>query len=93
MNNETPVKVVVRVRPLNEKETEEGQTKFLSVARRDSGARIEVQKGDAETKHYSFDKILDEGATHNDVFENTAAGLADDLIHGNSIFWIKKSQI
>lgn len=77
------VRVVVRCRPLNSKESAEGRARIVDV---DAGARsvslrAPAPSGDAP-KAFTFDATFDCGAAQRDVYDNAAAAIVNSVLSG-----------
>jgi hypothetical protein len=72
-SNSNNVKVVVRVRPLNEDEISHGISKCMAVLD-PSSVTIETKP---ESKIFSYDFVVNEDATQESVFLNVAKPIAD----------------
>lgn len=77
------VRVVVRCRPLNGKETAEGRQRIVDV---DPGAAAVTLRpppggGDAP-RTFTFDSAFDSGASQREVYENAAMAIVNSVLEG-----------
>jgi hypothetical protein len=78
------VKVVVRCRPLNSKETADGRERIVEV---DAGAgqvllRNPAAQAGEPPKVFTFDKSFDEAFTQRQIFDETARPIIDSVLEG-----------
>ncbi|BFZ03931.1 hypothetical protein BsWGS_06971 [Bradybaena similaris] len=83
------VKVVVRCRPMNEKEIADGHQRGLSVPRvvemNVQRGLIEVRNpkgGDSESKKFTFDSVYDWNSKQRDLYDETFYDLVDSVLKG-----------
>ena len=77
------VKVVVRCRPMNRKEIEDGRERVVDMNLKTNQVQVRnpKQAGDA-SKPFTFDKIYDWNSMQEPVFEETARPIIDQVIGG-----------
>jgi len=76
------IKVVVRVRPMSQKEKDRG---CLSIVQQDEGNnQISIRKPDEEEniKSFAFDSVFNEASEQALVYEKTAFKLVESVIEG-----------
>merc|ERR1719401_617374 len=77
------VKVVVRVRPINTKERNEGRQKIIEMDIKRGVAIIKKPGGnERDAKDFTFDAVFDENFTQLKVFEETALEIVDSVMDG-----------
>ena len=77
------VKVVVRCRPMNQKEIEDSRTRVVEMDLRTNQVRVKNPKDLRETpKPFTFDKIYDWNSMQEPVFLETAQPIIDQVIGG-----------
>ncbi|CAK8691357.1 unnamed protein product [Clavelina lepadiformis] len=81
-NNEC-VKVVVRCRPLNQKEIGQHHESVVNMDLKMGQVQIKNPKNPTDTpKAFTFDSIYDWNSTQTDIFEETFQGLLDSVLNG-----------
>jgi kinesin family protein 3/17 len=80
------VRVVVRCRPLNSKETADGRARIIEMDKRQGQVTLQ-NKADAGSskeppKAFTFDAVFDWESTQREVYENTAAGIVNSTLEG-----------
>lgn len=80
------VRVVVRCRPLNSKETADGRSRIVEMDKRQGQVTLQ-NKADAGSskeppKAFTFDAVFDWESTQREVYENTAAGIVTSTLEG-----------
>jgi hypothetical protein len=80
------VRVVVRCRPLNAKETADGRTRIVEMAKGQGQVllrtKAEGAAGSDPPKAFTFDAVFDWESTQREVYENTAAGIVNSTLEG-----------
>ncbi|GAX77721.1 hypothetical protein CEUSTIGMA_g5164.t1 [Chlamydomonas eustigma] len=77
------VKVVIRCRPLNGKETADGRKTIVEMDQKEGVIRLLNPKGDGEApKSFTFDQVYDWNSTQLDIFDITARPLIDSAMEG-----------
>jgi kinesin family protein 3/17 len=84
MKSEECVKVVVRCRPLSEKEVNDGRQRIVDM----DGARGEVRVSNPKAgpgeppKSFTFDQVYDWNSRQQDLYRKTAAPIVDSVLEG-----------
>jgi hypothetical protein len=73
------VQVVVRVRPPNEREKEQGYTKIVSV---DPSETCLFLKEKAQPRPFTFDYVADEATTQDSIFQRIGRPIAESCLQG-----------
>ena len=77
------VRVVVRGRPLNAKETAEGRQRIVEVDQAAASVTLRPAGGGADApKAFTFDAAFDCDASQREVYENTAMGIVNSVLDG-----------
>jgi len=77
------VKVVVRVRPLNDKEKAEGRTVIVQMDPSRGVATLYKPGGtDRDFKEHTYDAVYDERFTQKQIFDDTASDILDAVMDG-----------
>eukprot|EP00928_Gymnodinium_smaydae_P048831 TRINITY_DN32700_c0_g1_i1.p1 TRINITY_DN32700_c0_g1~~TRINITY_DN32700_c0_g1_i1.p1 ORF type:complete len:854 (-),score=225.24 TRINITY_DN32700_c0_g1_i1:44-2605(-) len=77
------MRVVVRARPMNEKELEAGEESILSMDAQRGTAVLRKPGGtERDCKEFTFDAALDETMTQQQVFDETALEILDGVMDG-----------
>mmetsp|Transcript_26225 Transcript_26225/g.61716 ORF Transcript_26225/g.61716 Transcript_26225/m.61716 type:complete len:122 (+) Transcript_26225:174-539(+) len=77
------VQVVVRLRPLNEREKKYGTLPVLSASTANKTVTVIKGKGDRQARSsYSFDRVFTAFSTQHDVFEQSIQPVLDDVLMG-----------
>lgn len=83
------VRVVVRCRPLNAKETADGRSRMVEMAKGQGQVILHTKSGAAAgagnsdpPKAFTFDAVFDWESTQREVYENTAAGIVNSTLEG-----------
>ncbi|WIA12242.1 hypothetical protein OEZ85_012308 [Tetradesmus obliquus] len=78
------VRVVVRCRPLNEREKADGRTRIVDMDRKSGQVVLRNSKADATDppKSFTFDSVFDWESTQKEVYESTAAGIVNSTLEG-----------
>ncbi len=78
------VKVVLRCRPLNSKETAEGRERIVEMDRRAGQVVLHNPKGDANEppKTFTFDAVYDWNSDQATIYEETAKPIVDSVMNG-----------
>lgn len=83
------VRVVVRCRPLNAKETADGRSRIVEMAKGQGQVILHTKAGAAAgasnsdpPKAFTFDAVFDWESTQREVYENTAAGIVNSTLEG-----------
>ena len=81
------VKVIVRCRPMNQKEKDLNCTKIVEVVQStlQIGLRrpdAKPEQADAETKRFTFDGVYDDDSRQDDVYQDTAYSLVQSVFQG-----------
>lgn len=78
------VHVVVRCRPLNEKETEQGHEQIVSMASKQGVVEIRNPKSEVTdpAKSFTFDAVYDWNSRQSDLYEETFSALIDSVLDG-----------
>ena len=77
------VKVVVRVRPANEKEMKAASPPVVQVQSQDNSVTVVKGSGKTQQRHvFAFDHVFGTYATQKDIFEQTLAPIVDDVMSG-----------
>lgn len=82
--SEESVKVVVRCRPLNSKETADGRTRVVDVDPKEGSIKVKNPKADANEppKVFTFDQVYDSNCSQMEIFDYTARPIVDSSIEG-----------
>ncbi|KAG1668483.1 hypothetical protein FOA52_005256 [Chlamydomonas sp. UWO 241] len=83
MPNEA-VRVVIRCRPLNEKERTDGRKTIVEMNTSEGSIRLHNPKGDSSEapKTFTFDQVYDTDSKQIDIFDITAKGIIDSAMEG-----------
>lgn len=78
------VKVVVRCRPLNSKETNDGRARIVEMDTKTGAVTLKNPKSDANEppKVFTFDAVYDWNCTQKGIFEETAMPIIDCVVEG-----------
>eukprot|EP00929_Paragymnodinium_shiwhaense_P037390 TRINITY_DN1992_c1_g2_i1.p1 TRINITY_DN1992_c1_g2~~TRINITY_DN1992_c1_g2_i1.p1 ORF type:complete len:841 (-),score=314.89 TRINITY_DN1992_c1_g2_i1:95-2617(-) len=77
------VKVVVRVRPLNSKERNDGREKIVLMDCSRGVAMLKKPGGsERDVKDFTFDNVFDESMSQQQIFEETALDIIDSVMDG-----------
>jgi len=80
------VRVVVRCRPLNDKENRDGRTRIVEMEKRQGQITLHNKQADAGSKEppkaFTFDAVFDWESTQREVYENTAASIVNSTLEG-----------
>lgn len=80
------VRVVVRCRPLNDKEKADGRARIVEMDKRQGQVTLQnkVDAGSSKEppKAFTFDAVFDWESTQREVYENTAAGIVNSTLEG-----------
>lgn len=78
------VRVVVRCRPLNSKETADGRARIIEMDKRQGQVTLQnkADAGKEPPKAFTFDAVFDWESTQREVYENTAAGIVNSTLEG-----------
>jgi kinesin family protein 3/17 len=78
------VRVVVRCRPLNEREKADGRTRIVDMDKKSGQVVLRNAKADATDppKSFTFDSVFDWESTQKEVYESTAAGIVNSTLEG-----------
>jgi kinesin family protein 3/17 len=78
------VRVVVRCRPLNAKETADGRSRIVDMDTRQGQIRLhnKADAGKEPPKAFTFDAVFDWESTQREVYEYTAAGIVNSTLEG-----------
>ena len=76
------VKVVVRCRPLSEKEVSDGHKQIIEVIPERGIVEIQNPKNQNEKKQYTFDAVYDWNSRQNDLYEEIFRPLVDSVLEG-----------
>lgn len=78
------VKVVMRCRPLNSKEREDGRAKIVELDRKTGQVVLHNPKGDAAEppKTFTFDSVMDESITQKEVYDIAARPIVANVMEG-----------
>ena len=73
------VKVAIRIRPLNEKESQEGSKSCISVQDSQKNLIIDLK---AEKKYFTFDYIASEDSSQQEIFEQIGKPISNSCLSG-----------
>ncbi|KAF6260559.1 P-loop containing nucleoside triphosphate hydrolase protein [Scenedesmus sp. NREL 46B-D3] len=78
------VRVVVRCRPLNEREKADGRTRIVDMDNKSGQVVLRNARADATDppKSFTFDSVFDWESTQKEVYESTAAGIVNSTLEG-----------
>lgn len=78
------VKVVVRCRPMDEKETAAGHTRSVEMNTKRGTVELRNPKGTAQDikKNFTFDTVYDWNSKQTDLYEETFRDLVDNVLNG-----------
>mmetsp|Transcript_27419 Transcript_27419/g.59937 ORF Transcript_27419/g.59937 Transcript_27419/m.59937 type:complete len:805 (-) Transcript_27419:181-2595(-) len=77
------VKVVVRVRPLSDKEVSEGREKCVQMDLKRNVAVLKKPGGtERDSKDFTFDAVFDETLSQQQIFDDTALEIVDSVMDG-----------
>lgn len=80
------VRVVVRCRPLNSRETTDGRTRIVEIDKRQGQVSLCIKSDNSGSKDppkaFTFDAVFDWESTQREVYENTAAGIVSSTLEG-----------
>lgn len=77
------VKVVVRVRPLNSKETAAGNEKIVDMDTKRGVAILRKPGGtDRDSKDFTFDAVFDDSISQQQIFDDTALEIVESVMDG-----------
>ena len=78
------IKVVIRCRPLNGREKEDGRLKIVDMDRQSGQVVLNNPKGDNSEppKSFTFDSVMDENITQREVYELSARPIVANVIEG-----------
>jgi kinesin family protein 3/17 len=84
MSSSESIKVVVRCRPLNSREKEDGRLKIVEMDRKTGQVILNNPKGDNSEppKQFTFDSVMDESITQKEVYELSARPIVANVIEG-----------
>ena len=84
MSSSESIKVVVRCRPLNSREKEDGRLKIVDMDRKTGQVVLNNPKGDNSEppKQFTFDSVMDESITQKEVYELSARPIVANVIEG-----------
>ena len=81
--DETTLKVVIRVRPLNRKELEGNHKNVFNIDPQDNTiAQFSPHNGEPCSKLYAFDRIYDEYNTTKDIYNQSTKPIIEAFING-----------
>ena len=83
-NDPECIQVVIRCRPLSDKEIANGNEKVVKMVERDDKGEVRVgREGDEEPpKVFTFDKIFDQDVEQDSLFEKTARHIVGNVLEG-----------
>lgn len=78
------VKVVVRCRPLNSKETNDGRERIVEMDTKTGTVILKNPKSDASEppKTFTFDSVYDWNCTQQEIYEQTAKPIVNSVMSG-----------
>jgi hypothetical protein len=77
------VQVIVRLRPLNEREMKHGTLPVVSASTKDKTVTVIKGKGKNQNKStYKFDNVFTSFSTQEDIFEATLQPIINDVLNG-----------
>lgn len=76
------VRVVVRCRPLNEKERVEGRQRIVDVDQKLGQVVLRSASSTDAPKSFTFDAAFDLDSTQRDVYDNTALAIVNSVLNG-----------
>ena len=78
------VRVVVRCRPLNSKETADGRSRIVEIDRKGGQIVLKNPKADASEppKNFSFDAVWDWNITQKEVYDDAARPIVSSVLEG-----------
>ncbi|OQV16533.1 Kinesin-like protein KIF3B [Hypsibius exemplaris] len=76
------VKVIVRCRPLSDKETAAGYTPVVEVDRRSRKVTLQSEKEQTGEKEYIFDAVHGKDSTQEEIFEESVRPLVEAVLQG-----------
>ncbi|WIA28846.1 hypothetical protein OEZ86_011372 [Tetradesmus obliquus] len=80
--NTESVKVVVRCRPLNEKEKQDGRERIVDMDARQGQVAVRNPKSEEPPKTFTFDQVYDWNSEQATIFEITAKPIVDACMDG-----------
>mmetsp|Transcript_30217 Transcript_30217/g.77012 ORF Transcript_30217/g.77012 Transcript_30217/m.77012 type:complete len:779 (-) Transcript_30217:292-2628(-) len=84
MSHSECVKVVVRCRPLNQKELNDGRQRIVEMETRTGQVTLQNPKADASEppKSFTFDAVYDWNCTQKEIYEQTAKPIVNSVMEG-----------
>jgi kinesin family protein 3/17 len=85
MSKSESIKVVVRCRPLNSREKEDGRQKIVDMDKKNCQVVLNNPKGDTSgepPKQFTFDAVMDELISQKEVYELSARPIVSNVIEG-----------
>ena len=78
------VRVVVRCRPLNNKETADGRQRIVVMDKKTGQLTLKNPQGDSTEapKTFTFDALFDWESTQKEVYDDTARSIVDSVLEG-----------
>ncbi|CAH8572291.1 unnamed protein product [Dicrocoelium dendriticum] len=78
------VKVVVRCRPMNERETADGHQLCVNIDAKNGTIELHNprKRGEEPPRRFTFDAVYDENSTQQDLYGETFRGLIDSVLEG-----------
>ena len=77
------VKVMVRARPLNTRETEMGAEEVITVVNSRNEVVITHPNESDNVKRFTYDAVFGTDSTQQDVYDTTAFGIVENVIQGS----------
>lgn len=76
------VKVVVRARPMNKKEFDNGSTEIVNIDQQYCQVSVENPQADEKPRTFTFDMVYDGTSKQQDVYDECGFGLVENVIEG-----------
>jgi len=80
------ITVLIRIRPLNEQEKQEGAYHCFRVDENNKNTIIFDSNFKGESKYFTFDYVCNENSTQEEVFQTIGAPIANFSLKGKHIF-------
>lgn len=81
-NSAEAVKVIIRCRPMSEKEINRGCKKCIKILHDQNSVIVEKPEDPTTTKQFTFDAVFDDDSKQEEVYEKSARGIVDSVIEG-----------